>query len=199
MVAIQGKKCQNSRMRRCRKLAFLFLLLPFLLFYGCSSRWNTPEATLDDAITIELSDRWQVQQGNESRIDACFKEGEVIAAIYPVEGTLDEAIDNLLDAGAYFLTGKSSHGDFSGEYFCLVGDCLLSSSQLNVQEANSLNNSAPASYCAVYLFLFQSEDRAYCAELLAHSGGLTEEEAQAEFDKLIEPGYIVLDTMKKKQ
>jgi len=187
----------------------LFLLLPFWLFYGCSSGWNRPEATLDDAITIELSDRWQVQQGNESRIDACFKEGEVILAIYPLEGTLDETVDSLLDAGAYFLTGKSRHGDFSGECFCLVGDCLLSSSQSNGDKATSQDNAEQVQAeqvqveqvqcCAIYLFLFQCDDTVYCAEIYAPGGVVSREETQAEFDKLIEPGYIVLNTMKKKQ
>lgn len=194
-------------MQRCQRPAVLFLLLPLFIFCSCSSRWNTQEATLDGAIVIELSDHWQTQQGNESRIDASFDEGEVILAIYPVEGTLDEAVDNLMDAGAYFLTGKSSHGDFSGEYFCLVKGCSLSSAQPNGEETTSQDNAEQVQAeqvqaeqvqcCAVYLFLFQYEDRVYCGEIYAPGGVVNQEEAQAEFDKLLEPGYIVLDTMKK--
>ena len=171
------------------------VILALIFLTACSPLGGPGEVTSDGGITLNFPRHWSLQEKPSSRIDASLREGEIVLALYPLQTSLEVAVNDLLDAGGYFWSGKADHGQLSGYAFRSLRRCCISSSPHSGDKASRKDNQPRTLYCCQYQFLFQHQDTAYIAELAAHIDADEEGEAKGNFEELLAPGFEVLETL----
>jgi len=148
----------------------------------------------NEGISLDFPIDWDLSEDYSQRLDACFREGELVIALFPLAVTTEEANNYLLDEGGYFWNGKATYGQFEGRTFYFIGYCHEDRYSKERVEDGAQQEEKKL-LCCRYLFIFQSENKAYQVEILARTDIDSLAEVQANFEEILAPGLEVLGTL----